>query len=294
MKTIYLTFLALLSFSVLADEKWQVLLDKDLSHWDTYISFKHQKHYDGSIPTDSRGNVIQPIGLNTGNAELGIFTTMQQGKELLLKVSGEYYGAVTTKQEYQNYHLKLMFRWGNRKWVPRLNKLKDSGILYHAIGEHGQEHFRSWMISQEFQIMQGHIGDYWNQVTTAIDVRAFLPEYIMNPIADETQPFLPVGNGENTKGFVLRKENHELAHGKWNTLELITYNGKSLHIVNGHVVMILQKSRNVINGSATALNKGKIQLQSEAAEIFYKNILIKPITQLEDKYAVLFSKKQIQ
>lgn len=41
--------------------------------------------------------------------------------------------------------------------------------------------------------MQGHIGDYWKQATSAIDIRAYLPEHIMNPVADESQQFIKVG-----------------------------------------------------------------------------------------------------
>ena len=83
--------------------------------------------------------------------------------------------------------------------------------------------------------MQGHLGDYWSQATSAIDIRAYLPEYIMNPVASETQPFLSVGHEQPIKGFVLRSENQEL-DGQWNELELICYEGQSLHIVNGKVV----------------------------------------------------------
>jgi len=36
------------------------------------------------------------------------------------------------------------------------------------------------------------------------------------------------------------------------------------------------------------MNKGKIQLQSEAAEVFYKKIELKNLTSLPGKYAQLF------
>ncbi len=42
------------------------------------------------------------------------------------------------------------------------------------------------MLSQELQIMEGHMGDYWCQVTSAMDIRAYTPEYIMKPIASAT------------------------------------------------------------------------------------------------------------
>ena len=268
--------------------EWQNLLDKNLSQWDTYLSYKHTENYDGNIPLDAQGNAVSPIGLNTGNDVHQVFTVIEEDQQNVLRVSGEIYGAVTSKQSYRNYHLKLQFRWGDLKWQPRLHKLKDSGILYHGTGEHGQEYFRSWMLSQEFQIMEGHIGDYWSQATSAIDIRAYQPEYVMNAVADESQDYLKVGKGEALLGFVLRKENHEKPAGQWNSLELICFEGQSLHIVNGHVVMVLRNSRYLKDGVSTPLVEGKIQLQSEAAEIFYKDITIKKLSTLPTTYERLF------
>jgi hypothetical protein len=289
MKNVVCSFILCLVSSSLWAADWQTLLDSQLSQWDTYLSYKHKENYNGSIPTDEMGKPIAPIGLNTGNDTYKVFSVIEQNGEPVLRVSGEYYGAVTSKQSFRNYHLKLQFRWGELKWQPRQNKLKDSGILYHAIGEHGQEYFRSWMLSQEFQIMQGHIGDYWSQATSAIDIRAFQPESIMNPVADESQTFIKVGKGEDIQGFVMRKENHEKPTGEWNTLELICFEGQSLHIVNGHVVMVLKNSRYIDNAVSKPLDEGKIQLQSEAAEIFYKSIAIKALDALPTQYAALFN-----
>lgn len=278
----------LLSFALSAAD-WQPLLDKNLSQWDTYLSYKHKENYDGSLPVDEQGKPVPAIGLNKGNDLYQVFTVTQENHQAVLRVSGEYYGALTSKQSFRNYHLKLQFRWGKLKWPPRENKLRDSGILYHAIGEHGQEYFRSWMLSQEFQIMEGHIGDYWQQATSAIDIRAYQPEFIMNPVADENQAFVKVGKGEEIQGFVLRKENHEKPAGQWNTVELICFEGQSLHIVNGHVVMVLRHSRYLNDGVTKPLEEGQIQLQSEAAELYYKNIVIKPLDVLPRQYTKLFN-----
>ena len=284
----YLCFLSLFSSLTWAND-WQPLLDQQLSNWDTYLSYKHKENYNGDIPVDEQGNPIAPIGLNTGNDVHKVFTVIEENNQPVLRVSGEIYGAVTSKQSYRNYHFKLKFRWGDKKWPPRLDKLKDSGILYHASGAHGQEYYRSWMLSQEFQIMEGHIGDYWSQATSAIDIRAYQPEYVMNAVADEKQDYLSVGNGEEIVGFVLRKENHEKPSGEWNELELICFEGQSLHIVNGHVVMVLKNSRYLDNGVSKPLTEGKIQLQSEAAELFYKDIAIRPLSELPAQYASFFN-----
>jgi hypothetical protein len=41
---------------------------------------------------------------------------------------------IFTKQDFANYHLKLKFRWGAKKWVPRLDELKDSGLTVSLAG----------------------------------------------------------------------------------------------------------------------------------------------------------------
>ncbi|GAB3535026.1 hypothetical protein GCM10027443_23130 [Pontibacter brevis] len=111
----------------------------------------------------------------------------------------------------------------------------------------------------------------------------------MNTVASTKQPFLPLGAGTNVSGFCLRSEDHESPEGEWTDIELICFQDKSLHIVNGHVVMVLQNSRYMDNGTPKPLTKGKIQLQSEAAEVYYKDIKIRRLEELPAKHAVYFS-----
>ncbi|MFS4491539.1 DUF1080 domain-containing protein [Maribacter sp. 2308TA10-17] len=269
------------------EKNWTNLIDKDLSNWDTYLSFQHQVGYDGTAPKDEEGNLIQPIGLNKTGYD--VFTTIEEDEQPIIKVSGEYYGCIITKEEYSNYHFQLKFKWGEKKWVPRLDKLKDSGVLYHSIGPMGAEYWRSWMLSQEFQIMEGHTGDFWSQATSAIDIRAYNQESGMNLMAHESQDFVSVGDNELNKNYCLRSNNNENAHGEWNTLDLICFEGKSLHIVNGEVVMILKNSRYLNEkGENIPLTSGKIQLQSEAAELFYKDIKIRPLEKLSNEFTAYF------
>jgi len=51
-------------------------------------------------------------------------------------------------------------------------------------------------------------------------------------------------------------------------------------MVNGKIVMRLHHSRQLSEAGLTALVKGRIQLQSEGAEIFFRGIEIQSITQL--------------
>ncbi len=283
-----ITAVILWSCQAPSQAEWTPLLDNQLSQWERYLSYAHKPGYDGSQPTTEAGIVIEPIGANPTGYD--VFTVKTENGAPMLRVSGEYYGALTTRQTYRNYHLRLSFKWGEDIYDPRKELLKDSGILYHAQGPDGAEHWRSWKLSQELQIMQGHLGDYWNQANSAIDVRAFIPEYIMSPAADLSQDFIAVGAGQDIQGYVMRSVNHEIEND-WNQIELISYEGQSLHIVNGHIVMALRNSRYIKDGESRPLRDGQIQIQSEAAEIFYKEIEIKEITNMPEHYREIFAEK---
>jgi len=54
--------------------------------------------------------------------------------------------------------------------------------------------------------------------------------------------------------------------------------------------MALEHSRYVKDGIEVPLTKGTIQIQSEGAEVFYKDIQIKPIAAFPDAYASYFQK----
>ncbi len=266
---------------------WEELIDADLTNWDTYLSYKHQPGYNGSVPKNADGEEIAPIGLN--DSLYNVFTTFKQGEDVLIKNTGEYYGCLITKKEYANYHFQLKYKWGNKKWAYRKNLLKDSGILYHSVGPMAVEYWRSWMLSQEFQIMEGHTGDFWSQANSAIDIRAYKPESVLDPMAHESQDFITLSMNSPYRNYCLRSGNYEKPHDEWNTLDLYCFEDKSLHVVNGEVVMILKNSRYIVeDGKDVPLTKGKIQLQSEAAEIFFKDIKIRKIDSLTQKQSKLF------
>jgi hypothetical protein len=266
--------------------EWINLLDKPLSRWGIYQSYRHAETYDGQIPKDANNDSIPPIGYNKNVA--GVFSVSEENGTPVLRISGEIYGCLFTKEEFGNYDLKLKVKWGTLKWPPRTKKLRDAGICYHSIGECGKDYWRTWMLSQEFQIMEGHMGDYWNIANSAIDVRAFSPEGNMNAVACNSQPFLSMGTGTDLKGFCVRTADNESSEGDWTNIELICFEGKSLHIVNGNVVMVLANSRYHDGDKDIPLVKGKIQLQSEGAEVFYKDIQIKNIDELPAEFTGYF------
>lgn len=112
----------------------------------------------------------------------------------------------------------------------------------------------------------------------------------MDPMAHESQDFITIGMNSPYNNYCLRSGNYEKPpHDEWNTLDLYCFQDKSIHMVNGEVVMVLRNSRFIDeNGNGVPMTKGKIQLQSEAAEVFYKDIQIRRIDSLTTEQSALF------
>lgn len=77
-------------------------------------------------------------------------------------------GYVLYLRRVQDSHLKLKVKWRTDKHVPRENEPRDSGLLYHGFGQPGSAYY--WMSSQELQIQQGDMGDYWPLGEVKVDV----------------------------------------------------------------------------------------------------------------------------
>ncbi|MCR8557711.1 DUF1080 domain-containing protein [Mucilaginibacter sp. BJC16-A38] len=273
----------LCSTSFQPKDEWTPLLDKNLTKWNIYQSFRIPVGYKGEVLKDANGTPLKPIGYNKNQDH--VFSTIIENGEPVLKIDGDIYGCIFTKQDFANYHLKLKVKWGDKKYSPRLNEDKDSGVLYHSQGECGAEYFHTWMLSQEFQVTEKGMGDYWSQASSRSDVKARKDG--SNYYFDDKGTVMSFGSGTGNGGFCHAGIDAEIKGG-WNELELITYGDKSIRIVNGKVVMALSNSRYMVNGEAKPLVSGKIQLQSEAAEVYYKDIVIKQIDKMPTEYEKYF------
>lgn len=266
--------------------EWTYLLDKDMTQWTTYLGIPRAETVVTGLPKDEKGNYTQAVGFN--NDERGVFTTAMVNGEPVLHVTGEIYGSVHSKQEFENYHLVVQFKWGTQKWPPRLTEPLDTGVLYHVVGDHGVDYWKAWALSQEFQIMEHSVGDWWQIAGSQIDIRCAKAAGETVPMYDIKAPSISYGPG-GAGITCLRGKDMEKPKGEWNTLELITFGDKSLHIVNGEVVMALSNSRYTKDGQVIPLTKGKILLQSEAGEAFFKGVKIKRIKGIPAEYQVYFN-----
>jgi type 1 glutamine amidotransferase len=257
-------------------KSWTNLLDKDLTLFDTYIGVPDASIDMKGMSKDSSGKYTDAIGINKDS--FNIFTFEKEKNETVLSISGQVFGSITSKEEYRNYHLSLQVKWGDKRWPPRDSKIRDSGIIYHANGKHGA-FWKVWMQGQECQIQEGDMGDYYGLAGAMADIpvvpstvpfnNAKLPKYKMQCDFKSTKlEFHP---------SVVKTETNEKAFGQWNTVEVYMFGDKSIHVVNGKPVMVLYNSRHKIDDVDVPLTSGKIQIQSEGAQVYYKNIKIRAI-----------------
>ena len=263
------------------------LLDERFSKWDVYLSYPGDAI--ASVVAGTAPKDLKPIGLNKD--EKGVFSIVQENGTPILRITGEIYGAAATKQSYDNFHFKAKFKWGEKKWEPRLTEPKDSGVLFFSVGEFGVDYWHSWMESQELQIIEGGIGDYWTIANSQIDIPAHRPagsdlyHYAAN--APRVHFAAESASGTAVANHCRRGEDREIPNA-WNEVELVCYEGDCVHIANGEVVMALVNSRHLVDGKLVPLRKGKLQIQSEAAEVFYKDVKIRAISAMPKEYGRYF------
>ncbi|MGC4232152.1 MAG: DUF1080 domain-containing protein [Niabella sp.] len=275
MKRVFL--LAVLSLSLIflwaqRNDGWVNLFNqKDLYGWDTYLD----------IETDSLGNKVSSAPLGINNDPNRVFSVVNDEGVPVIRVSGKIWGGLSTQKEYADYHLQLKFKWGkDSTWGKKRGKPRDSGLLYHGVGLLGANR-EPWLTSQEFQIEEGNTGDYWGVEGAGQEIHA-IKRNDRKYYYHSNGPLLAFYRQSETGRHCKKDGDGEYDRGSWNTLDLYCFKEKSIHVVNGKVVMILSNSFKVTGNTRLPLTKGKIQLQSEGAEIFYKDIRIRSIASLPD------------
>ncbi len=184
-------------------------------------------------------------------------------------------GFLATEKEYSNFHLKLEFKWGSKKFAQRINKKRNSGVMVLA-----QDTVGFWPTSVECQVMEGDAGDIYTQnnawITTTVD------SFILDPVTKNKIPvYSPEGKVYNHGGKGSRRLIHDARYDKsegWNTVEIIVKDNKVIYFINGKENDRLWNIRYINpkdTGDSKPLLKGRILLQAEATEIFYRNIMIK-------------------
>ena len=256
--------------------EWTSLFNgKDLAGWDTWLGIPHASVTGLDLPRDEAGKYTAAQGLNS--APKKVFTIVTVDGAPAIRISGEMFGALTSRDELSDFHLRLEFKWGEKKWPPKESAARDSGLLYYAVGEHGAADNKAWMRSLECQVQEHDTGDFWavggNIVDVAGDAEGEGKDRKI--VHRRGAPILSVGG---TPRRAIKSVDNENPTGAWNTVEVLCLRGTCLHVVNGKTNLVLANPRQTAaDGTLVPLTKGRLQIQSEGAEVFYRNIQVRPI-----------------
>jgi hypothetical protein len=135
------------------------------------------------------------------------------------------------------------------------------------------------MRSQEFQVQEGDCGDYWGVAGGAFDIPAIKTED-GNYRYDPSGSLLSFREGSPQGRRCIKYPDAEKPTGEWNVLEVYCFDDTAVHVVNGKVVMVLFHSGQADTGTVKPLKKGRLQIQSEGAEVFYRNIEVRSIKRI--------------
>jgi hypothetical protein len=218
----------------------------------------------------------------------------------MIHASGEDLGYLATEKEYRDYHLIVEYKWGNKTYGSK--SVRNSGILLHAVGPDGGAG-GVWMSCIECQLAQGCVGDL-------IVIRGKDKDGSVVPVALTAETGLGPDKrprwkkGGEPRVFTNRqlwwalhdpdfkeaidtrgKEDVESPLGEWTRVECVC-EGKRITIkVNGTTV---NQCYDVFPSA------GKILLQSEGFEIFFRRFEVHPLSEKQNPKFEIRNSKQIQ
>ena len=201
----------------------------------------------------------------------------------ILRISGQDFGGLITRDEYANYEVRLEYAWGGKVWPPREKTARDSGLIVHSTGPDGAV-AKSWMAGIQCNMLEGATGD--------ISITGTSPKYRFRAQAEERPagkkaglywkdgaPARAFGVGsrllwfgrdpawENVLGFRGKNE-VEKGVGEWNTL-VVTMKSDTMTVrLNGVTVS---------RATGLGVTRGKLQIQSEGSEVLVRRITLTPL-----------------
>lgn len=247
-----------LSLPLAADEGFVPIFNgKDLSGWQS--SREGKQAGSGLFAVDPEGKTIHVYA----GVEDGAIQTID---------------CLYTMKKYSHYILKLEYKWLERRFPPRANHDRDAGLLFHLhgdleklwpnclemqLGDSGVEKTKTryltgdlWVIGKDIQVINSREGPFFHKPGAALvsvgKDKAYDSSYTMI--------------------------NAEKPHGQWNEITLTVRGGKeAIFELNGTVVNSITSMTTLVDGERVPLQKGRIGLQAEYAELLYRNIRIKEL-----------------
>jgi len=204
-------------------------------------------------------------------------------KNGVIHISGEGMGYLATVDSYKNYHLSIEYKWGDRTDGSKF--VRNSGILLHATGPAGNAR-GVWMASIEVQLAQGCEGDLivihgkdengdvipvdiTSNTSIAADGRTRWKKE-GRPTKYSGKQFWWSNHAVGFKELLDTRGKHDVASplGQWTKVECICDRHRITVKINGKTV------NQCYNVFPTA---GKILLENEKNEIYFRNFEIRPL-----------------
>jgi hypothetical protein len=211
----------------------------DFTGWDRYLG----------KPSDA-----EPA-LGIDNDPRAVYSVVVLDGEPAIRISGEVWGALISQQEFGDFHLRAEYKWGTQIWPPL--SFPDSGIMYLSTGPLGAVNAGGtalsdpigsggFMVSMEYQVRPGDIGGI----------------YDLGPIGYQPAPRTTLADRS----------------GEWNQIDIVFQSGAAQHFLNGQLVSGGSDFElDWPDAPATPLQRGKLQLESEGGEIYYRHIELLPL-----------------
>ena len=239
------------------------------------------------VPTET----IRPLA----HPDLGRFTTwlkksgrddpdrVFQWQDGVLRCGDEDLGYVATRDAYRDYHLSVEYKWGRRN--PNDKYVRNSGVLLHGVGPDGSQN-GVWMTSIECQLAQGCEGDLILIRGKTDDDKPFPATITSNvSIGPDNKPrwsetgTKAVSSGRQFwwskhqpffKELIDTRGENDVASplGEWTKVECVCHGARVTIKINGVVV------NECFDAHPAA---GKILLQTEGHEVFFRNMEIRPL-----------------
>ena len=144
---------------------------------------------------------------------------------------------------------------------------RDSGLHYLLTGDD-----YVWATTIECQVQEGETGDAY--LLNARGSSRYNAQTTVKSATDTTKTFDPKGAVASVSGNRLIRSETLDSLTDWNTVEIIVKGNSSTHIVNGKTVAHLD---NITTRDGKPVTEGRIAIQSEAAEVWFRNIEIKSL-----------------
>ena len=197
-----------------------------------------------------------------------------------------YYGGIYTNESYENYRLTVEYKFAGPTHGDRVKAARDSGLLLHCVGK---PQGATWEGSIEANVMEGDTGSFWlvgnrkgsdgvdderRPIRLGISVEAekrsngewyYKPgavavrlqgkDKFCNPVYKETA-------ATDTVGY-RGKNDWDSGPGKWTKVECVC---------RGDVIEVYVNGRLANKATNCSLTKGRIGLQVEAADVWYRKV----------------------